>query len=104
MNFAKPGWITWGNCSKCGRRFDTRHHTRALCTDCNKVISPRITRRESLEFELWCFLFLFDNVEAEVIAPRVRRVNLASLFARIMRINLNYNSLLSEYSYYYPYC
>lgn len=104
MNFAKPGWIAWGNCSKCGRRFDTRHHTRTLCPDCNKVISPRITRRESLEFELINFLHLFDNVEYEVIAPRAVRVNLVSLFARVMRINFNYNSLLSEYSYYYPYC
>lgn len=104
MNFAKPGWIAWGNCSKCGRRFDTRRHTRALCPKCNRVISPRVTRRESLELELWNYLHLFDKVEYKVIAPRARRIDLASLFARIMRINLNYNSLLSEYSYYYPYC
>lgn len=104
MNFVKPGWIAWGNCSKCGRRFDTRRHTRALCPDCNRVISTRITRRESLEFELRNYLHLFDKVEFEVIAPRARRVNLASLFSRIMRINLDYNSILSEYSYYYPYC
>ena len=61
MNFAKPGWIVWGNCSKCGRRFDTRRHTRALCPKCNKVISPRITRRESLELELKNYLSLYDK-------------------------------------------
>lgn len=94
MNFAKPGWIAWGNCSKCGRRFDTRRHTRAPCTDCNRVIFPRITRRVILELGLWCFLFLFDNVEVEAISQRVREI----------RTNLDYNSLLSEYSYYYPYC
>lgn len=106
MNFVKPGWIAWGNCSKCGRRFDTRRHTRALCPKCNIVISPSITRRESLELELWDFLHLFDKVEYEVVAPRAARVNpfMLPFLYYITQANLNYNSLLSEYSYYYPYC
>lgn len=104
MNFTKPGWIVWGNCSKCGRRFDTRHHTRALCPDCNRVISPRITRRESLELELRNYLSFYDEIHQEIKVARGRTFNLYYFLNFIMRTNLNYNSILSEYSYYYPYC
>lgn len=110
MNFAKPGWVAWGNCSKCGKRFDTRRHTRALCPECNRVISPRITRRESLELELWNYLHLFDNVEYEVrdgeksYSSFMKALRLVPFLYHIMLTNLNYSSILSEYSYYYPYC
>lgn len=104
MNFAKPGWVYWGNCVKCGRKFDTRRRTRTECPQCNTLISPRITRRDSLEFELRNWLALFDDVQCEVIAPRARRINLYSLLNCVMRVCTNWESVLSEYSYYYPYC
>lgn len=103
MNFAKPGWIAWGNCSKCGRRFDTRRHTRALCPKCDRVISPRITRRESLESELKNYLSLYDK---DMIPIRGRSILLYTIayVDYIIRNVRGSNIILSEYSYYYPYC
>ena len=45
--FMKPGWIYWGNCKECGKRFNTRNHTKAICPECSmKLFEAMMNNKE----------------------------------------------------------